>query len=184
MKGSVVVACTFVLTLLLASWATRVGASDDPAVSVTITAYDDVMSCTDWYAGFRVTTTSTSAVHVDLSVSGLPSGWTYLFSPDSFDLAAGSSQESTLQIYGTQSTSPGTYQFVVTATYPTGQYTLIQGPLGGLVPDTGEYVQSTDDLNVLSLLVIPEYPLGTILALVMCLVAAGLLKSGPIQVNL
>lgn len=163
-----------------------------PAISITITPIDDTMQGLDHEATFKITTTNNAPSverHVLLTLEVpilppggtwlgppptayvLPSGWTYSISPNEFDIDEGQSIESTLVITGSVSTSPGDYPFRVIG------YWSVDSDDGARAPEDYEWTSDSDDVSVLSILVIPEFPLGTIAALVTCIAALAISKA-------
>jgi hypothetical protein len=167
-----------VISALLASGGFIAAVKGDGAISLTITATDNIMRELDHDARFQVTVTNTATAthHVTLWVVGLPTGWTSNWGTSiDFDLAPGETRTVILAIKGSVGTMPGTYSFEVVATYPTGGSTLILGPLGSLAGRIPEYVSVTvtDEVYVLLELVIPEYLFGPITGLLACFAAVG-----------
>ena len=139
-----------------------VRASPSPGVSITVTDIDGVMAGLDYKATFKVITESITdeLEHVKLTVTGLPSGWTYVLSPSEFDLDAGAFQESSLEITGSIDTSPGSYSFTVEGEAWPPDF-----------PELTETSSYTSYVYVTLTLVIPEFPIGPLGALLSALAA-------------
>lgn len=115
LKGPLLEGSALLVLLFLSNNVGPVEASDSgPQIDLGIKVIDDVMGGTDNKATYIVYTHNfgDETGSYELTLMGLPSGWTYSLNPDKFDLAPKTQKQSTLVIYAPECTH-GDYYYTV-----------------------------------------------------------------------